>query len=217
MAEPAACPLCHAPQTAHYHRDRRRDYWQCPRCRLVFVSPAARPDPDRERAEYDLHDNRLDDPGYRRFLARLFEPMAARVPAPARGLDFGCGPGPALAAMFREAGYSMALFDPFYAPDRGVLGPAAFDFITSSEVFEHLHRPGEELEALLGWLRPGGWLGVMTQRVIGRRAFAGWRYKDDPTHVCFFSEATFEWIAAEYGLELEVRERDVVLLQKPGQ
>jgi len=211
------CPLCHSSDCPPFFRDRRRDYLRCGVCRLVFVPADQYLSAEEERAEYDLHENEIDDSGYRRFLTRVFEPVRGRVSPPARGLDFGCGPGPALAAMFREAGYRMSVFDVFYASDRSVLVPGAFDFVTATEVFEHLHRPGEEIERMLTLLRPGGWLGVMTKRVIDREAFAGWHYKNDLTHVCFFSEATFEWIAERFGLHLEVGGKDVVLMQKPGQ
>ena len=36
----------------------------------------------------------------------------------ARGLDFGCGPGPALTLLMEEAGFAkMNLYDPFYFAD----------------------------------------------------------------------------------------------------
>ncbi|MEI4850515.1 class I SAM-dependent methyltransferase, partial [Klebsiella pneumoniae] len=79
----------------------------------------------------------------------------------ARGLDFGCGPGPALATMLREAGMDMALFDPFFYPQASVL-ERQYDFITCTEVVEHLHRPAEVFRQLDRLLAPGGWLGVMT-------------------------------------------------------
>ena len=108
----------------------------------------------------------------------------------------------------------MSLFDPYYVPDRSVLD-CEYDFITATEVVEHLHRPAEELERLWTLLAPGGWLGVMTKRVIGPTEFATWHYKDDPTHVCFFSNETFEWLAAKWSARLEFPGPDTVLLQKP--
>ena len=69
---------------------------------------------------------------------------------------------PALAAMLRERGLTVALYDPFYAPDESVWS-RAYDFITATEVLEHLHEPARELDRLFAALRPGGWLGVMTK------------------------------------------------------
>ncbi|SFC99101.1 Methyltransferase domain-containing protein [Thiohalospira halophila DSM 15071] len=208
------CPLCGGVHLSLFGRDRRRSYWRCRACELVSVPPDQRPDPAEERAEYDRHENHPDDPGYRRFLGRLFEPLAERCPPPARGLDFGCGPGPALAAMGRERGYEMSLYDPLYADEASVLA-ADYDFITATEVVEHLHDPGRTLECLLRRLRPGGWLGLMTQLVINAERFATWRYKDDPTHVAFFSRQTLEWLARRHGLGFEAVARDAFLFRRP--
>lgn len=207
------CRLCGAGQVALFWQDRRRDYYCCGRCRLVFVPPGQLPSPAAEKAEYDLHRNDPDDPGYRRFLSRLFEPLQARLAAGSDGLDFGCGPGPALSAMLAEAGHSVAVFDGFYAPDRSVL-TRRYDFITATEVVEHLHRPGEELRRLWAMLRPGGVLGLMTKLVLDREAFSRWHYKNDPTHVSFFSRETFAWLAGELDAGLELIGNDVILLTR---
>ena len=161
------CPLCGTPNPEPFHRDSRREYLRCGLCRLVFVPPDYFPDAAAERAEYALHQNDTEDAGYRRFLSRLAEPLMQRLERGAHGLDFGCGPGPALAAMLREAGFRVALYDPFFHPDRAVLS-ASYDFITATEVVEHLHRPGAELSALWERLQAGGYLGIMTKMVLDR-------------------------------------------------
>ncbi|PRY72268.1 class I SAM-dependent methyltransferase [Halomonas ventosae] len=207
------CPLCASTDTGHFHCDSRRDYHRCRRCALVFVPPDQRPEPAAERAVYDQHENSPDDPGYRRFLSRLFDPLRERIAGGAHGLDFGSGPGPTLSVMFEEAGHPMAIYDPCYAPDVAVLDQT-YDFITASEVAEHLFAPGEELARLAGLLPAGGWLGVMTKRVTDQAAFARWHYILDPTHVVFFSEATFVWLAGHLDMRVEFPAPDVALLQK---
>nr|WP_232341024.1 class I SAM-dependent methyltransferase [Halomonas pacifica] len=211
---PDSCPLCGDRRAAHFHRDARRDYYRCPRCTLVHVPAAQRLAPAAERAVYDQHENSPEDPGYRRFLGRLFVPLKARLAPGAEGLDFGAGPGPTLSLMFAEAGHPMAIYDPFYAPYPEAL-ERRYDFITATEVVEHLFAPGEELARLASRLSPGGWLGLMTKRVTSKEAFAGWHYILDPTHVCFFGEATFHWLATRLGMTVEFPAADVVLLQKP--
>jgi SAM-dependent methyltransferase len=180
---------------------------------LVYVPPRYFADREAERAEYLLHENDPEDAGYRRFLSRLAAPLAERLPAAASGLDFGCGPGPALAAMMREAGFAMSLYDPFFYPDPAPL-EQRYDFITATEVVEHLHRPGEELARLWGMLKPGGLLGIMTKLVLDRAAFANWHYKNDPTHVSFFSRDTWRWWGARQGAMPEFIGRDVILLRR---
>lgn len=117
--------------------------------------------------------------------------------------------------MFREAGHRMALYDCFYQPDNAVLS-GSYDFITATEVVEHLHRPGATLAQLWGLLRPGGYLGLMTKLVIDREAFSRWHYKNDPTHVAFFSRETFDWLAARWSTQAEIIGKDVILLRKRG-
>ncbi len=208
------CPLCGA-ASEHFTRDARRDYFRCPSCSLVFVVAGDRVSRAEEKACYDQHQNDPNDQRYRQFLNRLFAPLHERLPPRSRGLDFGSGPGPTLSLMFHDAGHVMRIYDPFYAPDMTALTDT-YDFITASEVVEHLHRPREELERLWSLLRPGGWLAVMTKRTGDLDAFNTWHYKKDPTHVVFFAEATFIWLANHWQAELTLADRDVALLHKPG-
>jgi hypothetical protein len=115
--------------------------------------------------------------------------------------------------LLRETGFEMALYDSFFAADDSVL-LHHYDFICATELVEHLHQPGEELERLWSLLLPGGWLGIMTKLVTDRAAFARWHYKNDPTHVCFFSRDTWRWWAQLHGAGLEIIGSDVILLQK---
>ncbi len=207
------CPLCVSSRVEPFHSDNRREYRRCRTCDLVFVPPGEFLSRDAERACYDLHENSPDDQRYRAFLARLAEPLQSRLPPGARGLDFGSGPGPTLSVMLTEAGFPTRIYDPYYAPDRDVFRET-YDFVTASETIEHLHRPRFELDRLWSLLRLGGWLGIMTKRWISQEAFASWHYKQDPTHVIFFSEGTFRWLAKRWNARLDVISDDVLLLQK---
>jgi SAM-dependent methyltransferase len=211
MNDALHCPLCGGSQTSPFYTDRRRSYLRCGQCALVFVPAAYWLEREAERAEYDLHQNAVGEPGYEAFLSRLAVPLAARLNAGARGLDFGCGPAPALAHMLEREGFSVSLYDSFYRPDAAALA-RRYDFICATEVVEHLHRPGAELARLWSLLVPGGCLGVMTKLVRDREAFAGWHYKNDPTHVCFFSQRTWQWWARRQGASLEFIGADVILL-----
>jgi SAM-dependent methyltransferase len=191
-----------------------QDYWRCAVCEVRFLDPCQWPQPQDEHAEYLRHENNPGDSGYRRFLSRLAAPLLDRLAPGLKGLDYGCGPGPALAAMLREAGHSMALFDPFFQPDQQPL-TETYDFITCTEVAEHFHRPAQEFDRLDAMLRPGGWLGVMTCFQTDDARFANWHYRKDPTHVVFYRETTFRIIAAQRGWTCEIPVKDVVLMQKP--
>lgn len=192
-----------------------RAYRRCDRCEATFLDPRHRLPADVEHAHYLNHRNDPADPGYRRFLARLADPLLARLAPRSQGLDYGCGPGPALAAMLREAGHAVALYDPFFAPDPAVLD-GRYDFVACTEVAEHFHRPAEEFDRLGRLLRPGGWLAVMTCFQTDDARFAGWHYRRDPTHVVFYREATFGVIAGQRGWSCEIPAKDVVLLRRPA-
>jgi SAM-dependent methyltransferase len=208
------CPLCAGIEIAFYHRDRRRPYLHCATCSLVFVAADCYLPREAELAQYQLHQNGIADAGYRQFLSRLMLPLVARLTAGAHGLDFGCGPGPALAHMLRESGFEVALYDSFFYPDASVLEAKSYAFICATEVVEHLHHPGDELDRLWSLLQPGGWLGIMTKLVGDPAAFANWHYKNDPTHVCFFSAETWRWWAGERDASVEIIGADVILLRR---
>lgn len=208
-----SCPLCGCEQSELYLDDGTRIYHQCPVCWLVFVLPEFILPLDQEKQIYDYHENNEYDEGYRQFLSRLIEPLCEKIPASGAGLDFGCGPGPVLVKMLQERGYSMSKYDIFYAPDEISL-QRQYDFITCTEVVEHLSQPGKELTGLLQLLAPDGWLGIMTKLVRDLDAFRHWHYKNDPTHICFFSRDTFDWLAGRQSLSCEYVGTDVILLRK---
>ena len=207
------CPLCNGVEHITYFEGEHRRYFQCKMCGLVFMDPVQRLAPAQEKAIYDHHKNSPDDLAYRKFLSRLYEPVIAKLRAGARGLDFGCGPGPTLSVMFEEAGFPMHLYDVYYCDDKSVL-KHEYDFITATEVVEHLYAPGEVLRQLWGQLATGGLLGIMTKLVTDQAAFSNWHYKNDMSHVVFFSRETFAWVAQTLGAELTFFGADAVILAK---
>ena len=157
----------------HYHR--------CRSCELVWLDEADHLDDAAEKAVYDGHDNQVDDPRYRGFLMRAFGEVLSRVSPPASGLDFGCGPGPALIAMGREAGFEMAGYDKFYADEPELL-TRRYDFITSTEVIE---RPDLAADEPLPAVYDGVWVeavqrfqerhGLEVDGVLGKDTWAALR------------------------------------------
>ena len=215
--QPAPCPLCRAATSAPFFASRsrrpQRDYLLCSECALVWVPTSQHLSAEDEKARYDLHQNAHDDPGYRRHLERLTRPLLAALPVASRGLDFGCGPCPVLQSMLVEAGHPTAVYDTFYAPDRAVLA-SRYDFITATEVVEHLSDPGAELDRLWERLAPNGILAIMTQLRAPERSFADWHYKNDPTHVAFFTRRSLDHLASRWGTSYELVDVDVVFLRR---
>ncbi len=207
------CPLCKSEDNREFHEDKKRKYNHCSSCDLIFVPSEFYLDAEEEKSRYDLHQNDPTDEKYRAFLNKLFEPLNKLIMPNSLGLDFGSGPGPTLSLMFEEAGHNMNIYDPFYADDKAAL-EKEYDFITATEVLEHLHDPAKELDLLFKLLKPGGLLGIMTQPVISEEAFKTWHYKDDDTHVCFFSEESFKWISEKYNADIKHHDNSVVIFSK---
>lgn len=209
------CPVCRSGPAESFPLPGGGAYWLCRGCAAVFLDPAHRPGREEERKRYLLHENDLGDPGYRAFLRRLAGPLLERIPPGREGLDYGCGPGPALARILEEAGHRVRLYDPFFHPDSSAL-ERRYDFIACSETAEHFHRPAEEFERLDSLLKPGGWLAVMTSFRPADRDFAGWHYRLDPTHVVFYREETFRFLSRRFGWTPEFPAPDVFLGRKSG-
>ena len=216
------CPVCRERGSQPFLRVSDKDYWRCGVCATTYLDPSHYLTAEEEGARYSLHENDPNDSGYRKFLSKLVDPLLDRLPPGSVGLDFGCGPlfgdcdAPAVAAMLRDAGHSVSLFDPNFAPERAAL-TRTYDFITATEVVEHLHHPADEFDRLDGLLRPGGLLAVMTSFQTNDDEFGKWHYRRDPTHVVFFREETFRLVAERRGWTCEFPAKDVALMRKPDE
>ena len=78
---------------------------------------------------------------------------------------------------------------------------AVNDFIICCEVIEHFHSPSSEFALLRKLLKPGGSLLCMTHLLPKKTAFRNWYYKNDPTHVIFYSEENIQWIKSNFNFE----------------
>jgi SAM-dependent methyltransferase len=195
-----------------HHAGAERDFWHCGLCDLVFVAASARLPYEEEIARYRNHRNDERDAAYLDFLSRLARPVIERTPVGARGVDYGSGPSPALAQIMERSGRPTLAYDPAFRPDVR-LQEGIYDFITCSEVLEHVHEPMALLERFRVLVKPGGIIGIMTSWRDRSVPFGDWYYQRDPTHVCFYSEATMRWIAERFGWELEIPVANVVILR----
>ncbi len=207
------CPVCRNEKVREFQTVTTRAYHRCLICEATFLDPVHFLSPDDERAHYDCHENEIDDPGYRAFLSKLADPLLERLPESATGLDYGCGPGPAFAAMMREAGHKVSLYDPFFYTDKSVL-ETQYDFVTCTETIEHFYQPATEFDRLNHLLRSGGLLAMMTCFQTEDAKFGDWHYRADPTHVVFYKEETFHVLAEIYAWRIEIPCKDVVLAVK---
>lgn len=187
---------------------RLRRYHRCVRCGQIQCAVNDLPDRIDERERYDEHNNDLGDSRYREYLSTFIDTaVAPHLPSPARILDYGSGPEPALATLLGERGYAVAIYDPFYAPDPTPLEEERrYDGITAVEVVEHFHEPRRELDRLFSLLRPSGYLAIRTGVYTGDPpTFTEWWYRRDPTHVSFWTAKTIAWLQGAFDLDLVKR------------
>lgn len=212
------CPLCSSKKPAFYHADKKREYWRCSVCELIFVPAAFHLSVIEEKSIYDLHINDPNDLGYRSFLQRFIDPLVNQLSLSNNthnhnplGLDFGCGPGPTLSLMLQELGLNCVDYDLYYANDKTLLQPKHYDFVTSTEVVEHLSQPYNVFSCMFSLLKPNGSLAIMTKRSDTLERFKTWHYIQDPTHICFYNEATFNWIAQQFSMSVSFPAKDVAI------
>ncbi len=152
-----------------------------------------------ELQRYLTHRNNRDDSGYFVFLERLIAPLVARVTPGSEILDFGSGPTPVMAELMRERGYRVEIYDPFFSVDVNVLD-RTYDAVACCETAEHFRFPIDDWSKIMKCMRTGSMLGVMTLMCNDDMDVNRWWYAQDPTHICFYSARTMEWIAAHFGL-----------------
>lgn len=207
------CRTCKHGKAILFQSIGNQDYWHCTTCTSIFMDESCLPTREAEFETYRLHQNNPHDSAYRKFLSKLAGPLIKELQPAQEGLDYGCGPGPALAYMFREAGHRVRLYDPFFHNDRSMLN-FTYDFIICSETVEHFHHPFHEFQRFNRLLKPGGWLAIMTSFLTPQVEFTNWHYRRDPTHVVFFREETFQFLAAQFDWKCKVPQTNVVLMQK---
>lgn len=211
-------PLCYSEKIQPYYQNKGISYLSCFRCKLVFMSKTHHLNDAEEKLRYDAHQNYPNDKHYQAFLSQVLNPVIAHLKkqgfntskASAKGLDFGCGPGSTLSLMFERQRYQVDLFDKFYANNPAVF-KQSYHFIAATEVVEHLSAPNVELRRLFGCLKKGGVLAIMTQMRDDKTDFATWYYKNDPTHICFFSKNTMHHLADQWQAKVSFFGGNVVL------
>ncbi|MDC7220495.1 MAG: class I SAM-dependent methyltransferase [Spirochaetales bacterium] len=210
------CPLCREEaEHSHFFTDKFRPYYRCPVCTLIFVPAPWQVTAEQEKARYDQHENDPNDPGYRDFLGRIVPFLEEYLETEGkRGLDFGCGPGPVLGQILEGKGYDMSLYDLYYRDDKSVLEGSSYDFILSTEVFEHLSDPDATATRLFSLLKPGGILALMTRFYEDQVSFKSWFYKDDETHICFYTRQSLSLWAEKKGVKAVFRGKDMVIFKE---
>jgi SAM-dependent methyltransferase len=208
------CPLCRAGDCRLFHTDRLRHYYLCPQCDLVFVPSIEQVSIDEERSRYARHDNTLANAGYRTFLGEIADAVCGLPYTVPAILDFGSGENRVLEALLADHGYRCASYDPLY--DIGIEALAeTYDIVVMCEVIEHLRTPADEFARVKKLLRPKGCLVLRTRIRPNDGAFRTWWYKEDPTHIGFYSVKSLERVAKILGAdELMPMEKEIWVMRQ---
>ena len=211
------CPLCLSKNVLVVLQSERKNlervYERCLNCQLLYVPKIYHLSSAEQKTRYLEHNNDVDDPDYQNFLLPLKRAMIPHIRPNSRGIDFGAGPGPALANMFADDGFEMSLYDLYFHNDRSVLSHS-YDFVVTSETVEHFESPGLEFELINNLLKEGGVMGIMTSILYESINIEKWYYRMDPTHIAFYSPETMEWIAKQYNWKLHIPFKNICIFRK---
>ena len=210
------CKICSALTTTINDHKKELRYYRCSSCGFVYLDDSFMVDKDREKRQYDQHNNSLENKGY----VEMFETFIDDAIVPymkniQTALDFGSGPEPVFSKLLERRGLEVDIYDIYFSPKK-VYEDKKYDLISSTEVFEHLSKPMEVLEELVSSLNSNGYVALMTKfPPSDDKEFLAWWYRRDPTHISFFTPKSFEVMAKKVGLKvLKTLNNNVVVFQK---
>lgn len=193
------CSLCGS-ETHLFSEIKKRAFFSCNTCNSVLLHPSCFLSPEQEKKRYELHQNDINDPGYQKFVSPMVSAICLQHDSSHNGLDFGSGTGPVIASLLNKKGYDITTYDPFFDPNKQAL-KNTYDFIICCEVMEHFYDPLKEFKLLYHLLNPGGTLYCKTSLYNSLIDFNSWWYKNDPTHVFFYTEQTLHWIKNHFSFK----------------
>ncbi|MBN2188849.1 MAG: class I SAM-dependent methyltransferase [Chitinispirillaceae bacterium] len=194
------CPLCDSAGSKELFSDEIRSYRHCGKCGLIFVPVSGHVTFKAEKERYDFHRNNPGHEGYVRFLNELVSVIMKQCPCPCRILDYGSGKEAVLTRLLKERGYDSTAYDPLYNIGKDAL-LSTYDAIVLCEVVEHLRDLDREISTIRKAAGEKGKVVIRTRLYPSAKGFAGWWYKNDITHVNFFSRRTMAHCAAMLGRE----------------
>lgn len=207
------CKICGCSTYLLFDKQFQYNYYRCKNCDFIYEDPSHHMTMTEEREEYDRHNNSLEDEGYVNMFRRFLAVFKDKVKG-SKLLEYGSGPEPVFSHILRTEGFDVVSYDPFYLPDVSYR-EWQYDVITSTEVFEHFSEPLKEFEHLISLLKEDGILAIMTQFPKDDEHFLNWWYRRDGTHISFYTNKTFEYLATRYNLEILFQNnKDYMIMRK---
>ncbi|MFD3001498.1 class I SAM-dependent methyltransferase [Pontibacter toksunensis] len=214
MTQTIVCPLCEQPPPfRELEGPDGKDYYLCSTCYLIFADRRWLPSKEEEVKHYLNHENGIQHQGYIDFLNKAVHPALPYLRPGMQGLDYGCGSAPAISLLLKKEGYTLDNYDPFFFPELDA--QKKYDFIFSTESFEHFFNPKQDLQRLSMLLNKEGLLVIMTEQWKKEETFAHWYYVRDPTHVSFYHQHTFRKICSQFNFVILFTDNNrVTILRK---
>lgn len=204
----AVCPLCSTENILFLSLEQK--YFKCKTCCGIYASKEDLPDTKSEKERYELHDDDTSDDGYRKFVSPITCSIMRDFSDKASGLDFGAGTSAIISVVLKEQHYNIKNYDPYFHLHPELL-KEKYDYISSCEVIEHFYNPHKEFTLLKSMLKENSRLYLMTEVYEDEIDFASWYYKNDPTHVFFYTSETFEWIKSEFGFKAVTVDKRLII------
>jgi len=206
------CALCGSTTTA-FAVVQKRAYHQCSTCNGISLHPSHFLSDNLEKKRYETHNNDVTDPGYRRFVSPIVDAILTDYDPIDKGLDFGSGTTPIITVMLRNLNYDIDSYDPFFDPNPKAL-QTTYSYIACCEVMEHFYNPNQEFTLLYSLLQEKGSLYCKTKLYNTSINFDSWWYKNDATHVFFYTKETLYWIKEHYNFnEIQIF-KELIIFKK---
>jgi SAM-dependent methyltransferase len=218
------CRICRNPSYPVF--EDTRPFFACNVCGLIFsdciISPEA-----VEKHYKDQHVNPFDWMKEANGFVEWIKNAGFSVPLLSLSiLDYGSGSG-LLTEALRKIGFKVDCYEPMVHGEFDFSNYSqSYDAIILNEVVEHLEDINQILDIVYKVLAADGIVIIktlLTDQIINdpenfKGLFTRWWYKDDPTHISFFSFLTIDYICHDRGRKLAVRaislNDNCVVLQK---
>lgn len=206
------CIICNN-DTQEFENNLYRFHY-CINCNYIFKDSAYYLDELSEKNRYEQHSCEVDENYEKQFIDLIEKYIFPRVEQDFVGIDYGCGQSKVLINVFKKYyGIDIDGYDKYFYD---IKLKKVYDLIVCTEVIEHVKNPLEFVSDLLSYLKVGGLLVIKTNfHDNDLETFKKWWYTRDSTHIGFFNNKTFEFIANKFNLEIiDSNEASIITFRK---
>ncbi len=207
------CPLCQKTQNHLFYEEKRRAFYRCEHCFLVFVPETYHISPEEEKKRYDQHQNNEESQqfeGYKKWMQDFWNWIKlSGVGVQGKICDYGSGPHPILNEFAQLEGIHIISYDLYYAPESKA-SLVDLELLILSEIVEHFRNPYQEWNDLKKMVKTGGHICIRTSLWNEETRWKDWAYARDITHINFYHQKTFDYLAQTYNWKILRLEKDKI-------